>query len=117
MARHARFQRAADEAFTIRDTASPTLRFRVVGRIVVLCPFFTSDEIEFDIDPREATSQAALDELLGFLRRVGDSVGRAVMLSYENDSQHPFISYEPGSRAFELPQLCALSSSTRRDTT
>ncbi len=91
---------AVEEAFAIRNTATPMLRFRV-GGIVVVCHFFTTVEIEFDIDPREVTSQAALDELLGFLRRVGDSVGRAVLLTYESGDQHPFISYEPSRREFE----------------
>lgn len=97
---------AVDEAFAIRDTASPMLRFRI-GGIVIVCHFFTTDEIEFDVDPREVTSQAALDELLGFLRRVGDTVGRAVILTYESDERHPFISYEPSRREFEYREYAA----------
>jgi hypothetical protein len=91
---------SADDAFAARSTSNPMLRFRV-GTATVVCHFFTVDEIEMDIDPREVTSQAALDELLGFLRRVGDTVGRTVILTYENDEQRPFITYEPGRREFE----------------
>jgi len=89
-----------DDAFAIRDTASPALRFRV-GGIVVICHFFTTDAIEFDIDPGDVTSQASLDELLGFLRSVGDTVGRTVILTHEGDEQRPFISYEPSRKEFE----------------
>ena len=39
-----------DEAFTIRDSASPTLNF-AVGDIIVTCHFFVANEIEFDISP------------------------------------------------------------------
>lgn len=95
-----------DEAFTTRDTASPSLHFRV-GGIVVACHFFTTTEIEFDISPREVTSQAALDELLGFLRLVGDTLGRAVIMSYESDEQHPFITYEPSTREFQYHEVAA----------
>ena len=95
-----------DEAFTTRDTASPSLLFRV-GGIVVACHFFTTDEIEFDISPREVTSQAALDGLLGFLRLVGDTLGRAVIMSYESDEQHPFITYEPSRREFQYHEVAA----------
>ena len=95
-----------DEAFTTRDTASPSLHFRV-GGIVIACHFFTTDEIEFDISPREVTSQTALDELLGFLRLVGDTLGRAVAMSYESDEQHPFITYEPSRREFQYHEVAA----------
>jgi hypothetical protein len=97
---------AVDEAFTIRDMASPMLRFRV-GGIVVISHFFMTDEIAFDIDPREVTSQSVLDELLGFLRRVGDTVGRTVILTYESDEQHPFITYEPSRREFKYHEHTA----------
>jgi hypothetical protein len=95
-----------DEAFTTRDTASPSLRF-LVGGIVVACHFFTTVEIEFDISPGEVTSQAALDELLGFLRLVGDTLGKAVGLSYEGHAQHPFITYEPSKREFQFHEVAA----------
>lgn len=88
------------EAFAVRDKANPVLRISIAD-IVIVCHFFTTDEIEFDIDPRKITSQAALDGLLGFLRQVGDTVDRPVILTYESDEQHPFISYDPNRREFE----------------
>lgn len=95
-----------DETFTTRDTASPSLHFRV-GGILVACHFFTTTEIEFDISPREVASQAALNELLGFLRLVGDTLGRMVIMSYESDGQHPFITYEPSKRGFQYHEVSA----------
>lgn len=95
-----------DEAFTTRDIANPSLNFQV-GGIVVACHFFTTTEIEFDISPREVTSQAALDELLGFLRLVGDTLGRAVIMCYESDEQHPFITYEPSKKEFQYHRVVA----------
>lgn len=89
-----------DDIFEMRGAASPILRISA-GGICVVCHFFTTDEIEFDIDPREVTSQSALDELFGFLRRVGDTLSRPVILTYEGDEHHPFISYEPSRREFK----------------
>jgi hypothetical protein len=94
----------ADEAFKLRDKASISLRIRT-GRIAVQAHFFTPDEIEFDIDPREVDSQASLDELLGFVQLVGDTLGKEVRLSYENDGQRPFITYQPSERAFQYREL------------
>lgn len=91
---------SVDEVLTTRAIANPELLFRV-GDIVVACHFFTTTEIEFDISPCEVTSQAALDALLGFLRLVGDSLGRTVIMSYENDEQHPFLCYEPSRKEFQ----------------
>jgi hypothetical protein len=88
---------SVDEAFAARSTSSNAIRFRV-GSALVVCHFFATDEIEMDIDPREVASQAALDELLGLLRLVGDTLGTPVGLTYEGDEQHPFITYEPSTR-------------------
>ena len=90
----------ADEIFATRITASPSLRFRISG-IVVACHFFCTEQIEMDVDPREVTSAAAFDEFLGLLRFIGDTVGRRVIVTYESDEQHPFISYNSDSRGFE----------------
>jgi hypothetical protein len=74
------FPPAPEEVFAIRKQGSPLLRVRV-GGILVACHFFTPEQMEFDIDPREVTSQSDLDALLGFLRRVGDAVGKPVAVT------------------------------------
>jgi len=84
----------AEQIFAIQKSAKPLLRVQV-GAITAACHFFTIDEIEFDIDPREIISQESLDELLGFVRLIGDCVTKQVTITYENDQQHPFISYDP----------------------
>jgi hypothetical protein len=95
-----------DEALRLRATASPSLHFRVAG-IVVACHFFCTEQIELDIDPREVTSAAAFDEVLGLLRVIGDIVSKRVIMTYESDEQHPFIIYEPSTRKFEHHQYMA----------
>jgi hypothetical protein len=90
----------AEEPYATRSTASPILRFSV-GRIVVISHFFTADEIDFDFDPQDVNSQVELDELLGFLRLIGDTVNKKVAVAHEGDEQHPFLSYDPGLRRFQ----------------
>jgi hypothetical protein len=88
-----------DETFTNRQIVNPSLSF-YVGDINIACHFFTTDEIEFDISPRDVMSQAALDDLLAFMRLIGGTLERVVILTYENDGQHPFISFEPSTSEF-----------------
>lgn len=93
-----------EAVFSLRGTASASLHFRV-GGILVACHFFTTEEIEFDVSPREINSQATLDELLGFMRLIGDLLDRPVVMSHENDALHPFLTYEPGSRKFVMHDI------------
>ncbi len=84
----------AGEVFAIQESTTQLLRVEI-GSINAACHFFTIDEIEFDIDPREINSQESLDQMLEFVRLIGDSVSKQVIVTYESDQQHPFISYDP----------------------
>ena len=68
---------SVEQAFEARRSASPMLRFRV-GSALVVFHFFTDEEIECDFVPNEITSQADLDDLLGFVRQLGDTTRRRV---------------------------------------
>ncbi|MES1180562.1 MAG: hypothetical protein ABUL66_01725, partial [Verrucomicrobiota bacterium] len=59
------------------------------------------DEIECDVSPHEITSQTDLDALLDFVRQVGDTVHKRVVITPENVREQPFIAYEPVSREFQ----------------
>ncbi len=84
----------------------PTLSFRVDGVLVVF-HFFTPEEIECDLDPREVTGQASLDALLLFMRQLGDATRKRTVLTPENCSGYPIISYDPESREFEYHEVAA----------
>ena len=88
-----------EQAFAIRLSASPMLRFRI-GRALVVFHFFSEAEIECDFIPEEITSQTDLDALLEFLRQLGEKTGKRVVVTPENAPEFPFISYEPGSGKF-----------------
>lgn len=97
---------SVEQAFEVRRVASPMLRFRV-GPALVVFHFFTDEEIECDFVPNEITSQADLDALLGFVRQLGDTTRRRVVITPENRSSEPFISYAPDSRQFEHHTIAA----------
>ena len=59
------------------------LTIRVTG-LSILCHFFTPEEIELDLDPREVTSQEHLDALLRFMSDVGAVLRHDVILTEEN---------------------------------
>src|SRR4051812_9958117 len=46
------------------------------GGVLANCHFFTSEQIEFDIDPREVTGQEQLDAVIGFMRCLAEAVGK-----------------------------------------
>jgi hypothetical protein len=84
----------AEAIFSIRESATTLLRVQV-GAATLAYHFFAIDEIEFDVDPREVNSQPSLDQLLEFVKLIGDCVAKQVTMTYENDREHPFISYDP----------------------
>lgn len=91
---------SADEVLAIRSTARPLLHF-LAGKAAVACHFFADDEIEMDVDPRDIIgSPANFEGLLTFLQMLGDTLGKTVLLSYENDAQNPFLTYEPDGKLF-----------------
>lgn len=77
----------------------PTLRLRV-GGVLVIFHFFTPDEIECDIDPREVTGQSSLDAVLTFMQQLGDLTRKRAVLTPENGLDHPIIGYDPQFREF-----------------
>jgi len=88
------------QVFATRHSGNPMLRVRV-GRTFVVFHFFSDDEIECDVDPREITSQSDLDALLGFVRQLGDTTHKRVVVTQESIRDEPIISYEPDTGAFQ----------------
>lgn len=62
------------------------------------CFFFTSEEIDFDLDPRDFQGEAAgekIAHLLHFIRAVGRLLNKAVVLTPEGDSHTPLFHFQP----------------------
>ena len=97
---------SVEQAFAVRQSASPMLRFRV-GQVLVVFHFFSEDEIECDFVPNEITSQTDLDALLDFIRRLGDTTRKRVVITPENGRERPFITYDSESREFVHHEVAA----------
>ena len=89
-----------EQAFAVRPSGSPMLRFRV-GPVMVVFHFFWDEEIECDFVPNEITSQTDLDALLGFVRKLGDATLKRVLVTPENSPEQPFITYDPEIKEFK----------------
>lgn len=73
-----------------------------LGRIRVNCFFFADDEIEFDLDPREVTSEEDATSLLGFMRGLGEAAGRNVHLTEENAHDWRWLTFDPATSAWSF---------------
>jgi hypothetical protein len=64
-------------------------------------PFFTVEEIEFDIDPREVKGQQELNALFGFMRCLAQATDKEVVLTAENMREIVIFRASPGNAAIE----------------
>ena len=94
--------REPPKSFPREDTqvASTTLS-AIIGPLRINCHFFCETELELDLDPREVDGQEALDLLTGFMRQIGQTLSKTVVLTPENGLEHPIASYEPKHDRFK----------------
>jgi len=85
--------------FAMRSVESPVLSVKL-GAVTAVFHFFTEDEVECDIDPREVKSQIELDAVLAFLKKIGDAVAKPVVLTPENCPESEIVRYEPNLQTF-----------------
>ena len=65
-----------------------------VGGALLTCHFFSSDEIEFSLDPKDV-SKTVLEGLLGFMIDIGDATKKPVCMTPENAAEMPIFRYDP----------------------
>ena len=87
------------DIFAIHKRASPSLGFSIEG-VVVVCHFFTADEIEFDIVPQDVRGPAQLAALQSFMAELGRVTSRVVSLTPENAPHMPILEFDPLAEAF-----------------
>ena len=83
---------AAHDGLTLHVQASDTVRVNVF-------PSWGTDSIWFDFNIREMQRQQDADALMAFLRLLGRSAHRPVLLSYEGADEMVFARYEPAQDA------------------
>ncbi len=65
------------------------------------CYFLTTEEIEFDIDPRDYADGRHIDELIAFMRGLGETVDKPVVLTPESSPRYPLLWFDPARGEIE----------------
>lgn len=84
----------AEDVFVGPGQWHMTLR---VGGVPLFCNFFTPDEIELSLDPKDVTAET-LPALLAFLVDLGEATGKRAELTPENCPGLPIFRYDPAAR-------------------
>jgi hypothetical protein len=78
----------------------------LVGGCMINCHFFgEEDEIEFDIDPRQVTSDEIARDVLTFVEGLARAVGRPVHLTPESLHERPMLSLDPATSAWSAREM------------
>jgi hypothetical protein len=85
----------AAEAFPTPDDCDRRLSVWFAN-VQANCHFFTVEEIEFDIDPREVKGQRDLDALFGFMRCLADAANKEAVLTAEDMHEIVIFRVPPG---------------------
>jgi hypothetical protein len=72
------------DLFSPTANAILTLNLWPAPQIQASCWLLTPEEITFDLDLHEVTSQELFDEVCGFLREVGRELGKSVLVTPES---------------------------------
>ncbi len=73
----------------------------LVRGVALHCHFFTIEEIEIDVDPKEINSQRDLDAVLDAMGSIGRALARPVILTEETTQNIVWIAFDPAMNAFE----------------
>ncbi len=67
----------------------------------LMCHFFTTEQIELDLDPRDYADGRHIDELLAFMRGLGEVVDKPVILTPESSPRYPLLRFDPARGEME----------------
>ena len=66
-----------------------------LGRVLLNCHFFTVEEIEFDLDPRDVDGPDDVAALAQFMAALARATAKAVILTMENSQQAVIARFDP----------------------
>lgn len=90
----------AEDAFPEHGMADRLLSVQLAGPLAN-CHFFTPDEIEFDIDPREIGGQDQFDALVAFLQLMANATGKDAVVTPENMTEVVMFRVRPHHRGVQ----------------
>ena len=85
------FQRSSEHSYYLKV---------LVEGVALHCHFFTVEEIEIDVDPKEIKSQPDLDVVLDVMGSIGRGLAKPVILTEEAAQDFVWIAFDPVENAF-----------------
>ena len=73
----------------------PVLLRIFVGGVQLNSYFFTTTEIDLDLDPTEVETPADASRVLRFLKELGDALNRTVLMTYDGAPDLVVYRYDP----------------------
>ena len=73
-----------------------------ISNITLNCHFFIIEEIELDLDPREVTDEAKLNQLVKFISDISLTLGKKVKITPENSSDIALFKFVPANEKVKL---------------
>ncbi|MCD0465799.1 hypothetical protein [Flavobacterium sp. ENC] len=69
-----------------------------IDKIMINLHFFSDEEIEFDIDPKEINSNTDLEIIIGFMNDMSQILNKETILTGEGESDYPLIAVDYGRK-------------------
>jgi len=90
------FPNSFEEIKSLQNTDPTTLKIYIEGGIQINCHFFTEEEIEMDVAPKEISEKTNFDSLVSFLRWLSHELKTNIHFTHENSPEEEImvIGYE-----------------------
>ncbi|WP_088071920.1 hypothetical protein [Gottfriedia luciferensis] len=76
--------------FKEKENHSIMMTINIKG-IFINCYFFSSTEIEFDIDPKEVKGVSDVEIVFDFMKKISKVLGKESILTVESDPDNPLV--------------------------
>ncbi|KAA0541803.1 hypothetical protein FZW96_21575 [Bacillus sp. BGMRC 2118] len=85
-----------DIAYLFKETEKKSILMSInVTGIKINCHFFSQDEIEFDIDPKQIKNENDVSTVFKFMNNLSKVLGKQTILSGENSPELPLVQVNP----------------------
>jgi hypothetical protein len=81
---------------------SHSLSILLNGPVVICCHFFTPEQLELDIAPREIAGPLQHEEVLAFVENLAKALALPADITPENGEHSPFVSYVPQTSSWQI---------------
>jgi hypothetical protein len=75
-----------------------------ISGMIINCHFFTEQELELDLDPREVNSEEQLNSLFRFMKALGQYLRKGVILTHENSPHLVLLRSSPNGDEIQIAE-------------